>query len=125
MTGKPADVDAYIAGLPPELRETARAVRATLRQALPGATETISYAIPAYRIGKKTVIYFAVWKRHVGVYPIREGSAAFEAKVGPYRATKATVRFPLNEPVPHGLIEEIAQAQIIRAGIGTLSLPEN
>lgn len=111
MTAKPASVDAYIAGLAPEVRAVAEAVRATLRQALPEAVETISYAIPTYRIGKKTALYFAVWKKHVGVYPIFAGSPAFEARVGPYRATKATVQFPLKDPIPHALIAEIARAQ--------------
>lgn len=114
MTGKPADVDAYVAGLAPELRDTAEAVRATLRRALPRATEVISYSIPAYRLGKKTVVYFAVWTKHVGLYPVAVGSEAYEGKLKPYRAIKATVRFPLNAPLPHGLIGEIAQAQAAR-----------
>ncbi len=118
---RPADVEAYITTLAPELREAAQAVRATIRNALPEAVEVISYSIPAYRVGKKTVIYFAVWKRHIGVYPILEGSPAFEAMVGPYRATKATVRFPIKEEIPLPIIAEIARAQKVRAGAGTIS----
>jgi uncharacterized protein YdhG (YjbR/CyaY superfamily) len=107
---KPTTVDAYMAGLSPELRDVGEAVRTTIKKALPEAAEVISYSIPTYRIGKRNVLYFAVWKKHVGVYPIIIGSDAFEAKVGPYRATKATVQLPLKD-LPHALLAEIARHQ--------------
>jgi uncharacterized protein YdhG (YjbR/CyaY superfamily) len=108
---KPATVDQYIAGLAPELREIAQAVRATVSAALPEASETISYGIPAYRIGKKTALFFAVWKKHVGLYPIAKGPDDFEARLAPYRDTKATVQLPLKASLPYDLIAEIARRQ--------------
>jgi uncharacterized protein YdhG (YjbR/CyaY superfamily) len=91
---KPTTVDAYISGLAPELRPVGEAVRATIRKALPEASEVISYSIPAYKVGTKTALYFAVWKKHVGVYPILPGSDAFEAKVGPTAPPRRRCSFP-------------------------------
>jgi uncharacterized protein YdhG (YjbR/CyaY superfamily) len=43
-------VDEYIAGFSPEVREILQRIRRTIRDAAPGAEETISYRIPAYKL---------------------------------------------------------------------------
>ncbi|HEY8248954.1 MAG TPA: DUF1801 domain-containing protein [Hyphomicrobium sp.] len=50
-------VDAYLAMQPAGTRRVLEKVRATLRKALPGAEEVISYKIPAYRLAGGIVIY--------------------------------------------------------------------
>lgn len=102
------DVDAYIEALAPELQGRAQDVRGLLRAALPDAEEVISYAIPAYKIGKTRVIYFAVWKKHVGLYPVYPGPPSFEAAIGPYRAKTDTVQFLHAKPLPADLVTQIA-----------------
>lgn len=111
MVSKPATVDAYVAGLPPTSRPAAEAVRGAIRAALPEAEERISYGIAAFRVGGRNLIYFGVWKHHIGVYPIYRGDAAFEAEVAPYRAKTDTLQFPLDAPMPVQLITRITRAQ--------------
>ena len=36
---------------------------------MPDAEETISYSIPAYRIGGRVALYFAGWREHFSIYP--------------------------------------------------------
>jgi uncharacterized protein YdhG (YjbR/CyaY superfamily) len=85
-------------------------VRSTLRKALPGAEEVISYKIPAYRLHGEIVLYFAGWKQHYSLYPAGERMvAAFKDQLASYRVSKGTIRFPLSEPVPVKLIERIAK----------------
>ena len=52
-------VDDYIAAQPPPARPVLQRVRATIRKALPRATEGISYQIPVYKIDGAMVLYFA------------------------------------------------------------------
>ena len=82
-----------------------------MRKALPRAEEVISYQIPAYKLNGRVVIYFAGWKEHYSIYPAqRRLVAAFKERLAPYEVNnKGTIRFPLSEPVPARLIEDIAR----------------
>ena len=102
----------YILALPEDVRPTAEAIRETIRQGVPDAVEAVRYGVPAFLIGGKPLIYFAIWKKHVGLYPIYPGSEAFEAEVMLYRAGKDKMRFLLAEPIPFDLIRKIVQSQI-------------
>ncbi|MEU4343175.1 DUF1801 domain-containing protein [Nocardia sp. NPDC023852] len=108
MAQQPENIDAYLAGFQDDVREILSEIRGTVRRALPEATEAISYCIPTFRLGGRNVVHFAGWKRHVSLYPIPDGDAAFEHAVEPYRAGKGTLRFHLGEPVPYDLIAQIA-----------------
>jgi uncharacterized protein YdhG (YjbR/CyaY superfamily) len=85
-------------------------VRSTIRKALPGAEEIISYQIPAFKLHGGPVLYFAGWKQHYSLYPANDLLvAAFKDDLAPYQVNKATIRFPLSQPVPVRLIGRIAK----------------
>ena len=66
--------DQYIAKHPEAVRGVLAQVRAAIRKALPGASEVISYQIPAYRLNGRVVICFAGWAQHYSIYPCEEAS---------------------------------------------------
>ena len=87
-------------------------VRSTIRKAVPGAEEVISYQIPTYKLRGDPVIYFAGWKQHYSLYPATgHVVAAFKDELAPYEVSKGTIRFPISEPVPVELIEGIAKVR--------------
>jgi uncharacterized protein YdhG (YjbR/CyaY superfamily) len=103
-------VDEYIASQPEAAKSVLERVRDTLRKALPGAEEVISYQIPALKVGGTPVIYFAGWKEHYSLYPVTEKTQAeFKNELARYKMSKGTVRFPLSEPIPVALIGTIAK----------------
>jgi uncharacterized protein YdhG (YjbR/CyaY superfamily) len=103
-------VDEYIATFPVGVRAILQRVRGTIRKALPGAEEMISYQIPTYRRHGGDVVYFAGWKQHYSLYPATGHLVAvFKDDLAPYEVSKGTIRFPLSEPVPVKLIERIAK----------------
>lgn len=108
MPPKPASIDAYIAALPEDLQAVAQSVRQAILDGAPGAVPSISYAIPAFRMGPRSSLYFAVWKAHVGLYPIYGLPSGLEARVAPYRAKKDSLHFPHKAPVPLDLIRDLA-----------------
>ena len=104
------NVDEYISAQPETAQVILQLVRRTLRKALPGAEEVISYKIPAYRLNGGIVLYFAGWKQHYSLYPTgKRMVTAFKDQLAPYKVSKGTIRFPLSEPVPVKLIERIAK----------------
>ena len=110
-SAKPATVAAYIARFPRPTQAVLRKVRDAMRKALPGATEVISYSIPAYRVNGRVAIYFAGWKEHYSIYPATAPLvAAFKDRLEPYEVNnKGTIRFPLAAPVPVKLIADLAR----------------
>jgi len=103
-------VDTYLAAQPPAIRAVLERVRAAIRKAVPKAEECISYQIPAYKLPGGTVIHFAGWKGHYALYP---ASALVVETFGDELAgrvmSKGTIRFPLDEKAPVGLIGRIAK----------------
>jgi uncharacterized protein YdhG (YjbR/CyaY superfamily) len=103
-------VDEYIATHPEDVQAILQRVRSTIRKAVPGAEEVISYQIPTYRLHGGSVIYFAGWKQHYSLYPANDRLvAAFKDDLAPYEVSKGTIRFPLAQPVPVRLIGRIAK----------------
>jgi uncharacterized protein YdhG (YjbR/CyaY superfamily) len=106
---RPTTIDEYIAGFPGDVRAMLRRVRSTVRKAVPGAEEVISYGIPAYKLHGRPVIYFAGWKEHYSLYPSSAQLVRrFKNELAPYELAKGTIRFPLSEPVPMKLIAAVA-----------------
>jgi uncharacterized protein YdhG (YjbR/CyaY superfamily) len=106
-------VDAYIAAQPLEAQARLQRIREIVRAAAPGAKEIISYRIPAFR-GGGVFIYFAGFKGHIGVFPPVHGDEILEAALAPYRGPKGNLRFPLGEPLPEALIEQVVRLAVER-----------
>ena len=105
-----ADVDDYIRQFPPEIQEILAAVRAAARAAAPEAEERISYRMPAlFQDG--AVVYFAAFKRHIGLFPPVEDPAV-RAKVARYAGPKGNLQFPYGAPMPLDLIADVVRARV-------------
>jgi uncharacterized protein YdhG (YjbR/CyaY superfamily) len=103
-------VDEYIASQPRGIQGLLNRLRSTIRSAVPGAEETISYKIPAYKLRGNRVLFFAAWKHHYSLYPATTRVIeAFKDDLAPYEVSKGTIRFPLSEPIPAKLIGRIAK----------------
>jgi uncharacterized protein YdhG (YjbR/CyaY superfamily) len=101
-------VGEYIGTHPKSVQAILRRVRSAIRKAVPKAEEVISYQIPAYKQHGGYVVYFAGWKQHYSLYPANARLlAAFERELARYEVRKATIRFPLSQPVPTKLIRRI------------------
>lgn len=109
MPDKPpvTTIDEYIRTFPADVQASLEHVRQTIRQAAPEATETISYGIPTYDLHGKHLVFFAGWKRHIAVYPLPAGDAAFQQRIASYKRVKSTIRLPLDQPLPYDLVTEL------------------
>ena len=104
----PQSIDDYIASAPEAVRPVLAAVRATVQAAAPTAEERISYRMPAFFLDGP-LVYFAAFKKHIGIYPPVKGSATLQARLEKYRGPKGNLQFPLDAPMPYALIAQVAK----------------
>jgi len=107
----PRDIDAYVAGFSPDVQAILRRIRTTIREAAPNAQETISYQMPAFT-SDGVLVYFAAFKKHIGLYPPVRGDDALEKAVASFAGEKGNLRFPLDRPIPYGLIRRIVKLRL-------------
>lgn len=103
-----ANIDEYIAGFPKETQQLLETVRTTIKKAAPEAEEAISYAIPTFKL-HGNLVHFAAFKNHIGFYPAPRGIEAFKKELAVYEGGKGTVQFPIDQPLPLGLISKIVK----------------
>ncbi len=82
-----------------------------VREEAPDADETISYRMPAFMQGG-ALIYFAAFRKHIGIYPPVHGDAALLDALAPYRGPKGNLSFPLDQPMPYELIRRVARQRV-------------
>lgn len=99
-------VDEYISIFPEGTQQILEKIRRLVRGLAPDATESISYQIPAYKLGKGYYIYFSGWKDHISLHPVPNGNDDFIKKITPFRTGKGTLQFKLDRPIPYDIIEE-------------------
>jgi uncharacterized protein YdhG (YjbR/CyaY superfamily) len=109
---KPKNIDEYIATFSPKVRNILEKIRATIHQAAPHAVEAISYQIPAFVFGKSDRVFFAAFKKHIGMYPPPKGDAKLQMDLARYRGDRGNLKFPLDEPMPYELIRRIVKFKL-------------
>jgi len=106
-------IDEYIAEQPEALRPILLKIRETIREAAPDATEKISWRMPTFWQGEN-LIHFAVFKKHVGIYPGDITHAPFKERLEDYHTSKGAIQLPLDKPVDYKLIADITQWRLSR-----------
>jgi len=114
MEGKvvqPTTIDEYIAQFPDDVQQILVKIRSVIKEAAPGAVEKISYQMPSFYLNGN-LVWFAIWKHHIGFYPTTSGMEAFIEELSAYKQTKGSVHFPLDEPMPYELISKIVKFRV-------------
>ena len=112
-TAKPESVTAYIQSFEnKEVRNILQKVREVIQKTAPDAVEGISYGIPAYKLNGKILVYFAGFKKHISLYPVKGDEPVGDERFARYNTSgKGTIQFPLNEEVPYDLIGIIVRGK--------------
>jgi uncharacterized protein YdhG (YjbR/CyaY superfamily) len=114
VKSKPSTIDDYIAAYPADIQAILQAIRATVREAAPGATDAISCNMPTFRLGR-TLVHFGAFKTHVAFFPPVRDPAIREETLR-YQGDRGNLRFPLDEPIPYGLVRRIVIARVQEVG---------
>jgi len=108
-----ADVDAYLSGLEEPKRATLQALRSTILEVVPEAEELISYRVPAFRVGGRTVAGFAAFRDHLSYLPF-SGSVLSQLadELAGYTMTKSALHFAVDRPLPKPLVEKLIAVRL-------------
>jgi len=77
----------------------------------PQATETISYGIPAFK-ESRVLLWFAAFADHCSVFPTAAVVDALKDDLKGYAASKGTVHFPLDKPLPAALVKKMIRLRL-------------
>ena len=119
-TGKAAtkQIDDYIAALTADQAAALSHLRSVVAAAAPDAVEAISYSMPAFKLGRRVLVYYAAFKDHLSLFP---ASGSVMDKLGSdlvrHFSGKGTLQFTPERPLPDDLVRRIVA--IRREEIGT------
>lgn len=77
-----------------------------IKKAAPGAVEELKWNMPAYSY-QKILVTFAVFKMHIGFYPMESAIKVFAKDLVKYKTASGSVQFPLAAKLPLTLIKKI------------------
>jgi len=110
---KPTTIDEYLASVKPEQRGALQKLRQTIHAVAPKAEECISYGIPAFRLNRRSLVFFGAWANHCSFYP---GSSTtlkkFRGDLKGFQITKGTIRFSCDNPLPTTLVKKLVKARM-------------
>jgi uncharacterized protein YdhG (YjbR/CyaY superfamily) len=114
-TSVPKTVDEYLDGLSEPALARLTKMRALIRSVLPaGATEIISYRIPAFK-HKKILVWFAAFSNHCSLFPTAAVIDALKDELKGFETSKGTIQFPLDNPLPSAMIKKIVKTRLAQS----------
>jgi uncharacterized protein YdhG (YjbR/CyaY superfamily) len=106
---RPESIDEYLAGVPDAQRRALGRLRGQIRAAAPGATESISYGMPTFKLDGRPLVYFGAAAKHLSLYAVATDLPELKS----YDTSgKGTIRFPVHKPLPAALVTKVVKARI-------------
>jgi uncharacterized protein YdhG (YjbR/CyaY superfamily) len=108
---RPTTITEYINAAPKDARKPLRDMRACIRKAAPGATESLKWGMPAFSY-HRILVTFAAHRHHIGFYPTPSAVKAFSKELAKYPTARGSIQFPLGKPLPLPLIRRITAFRV-------------
>ena len=113
----PQTIDEYLAPLSKDKRAALEKLRRDIRSAAPGAEESISYQIPAFRLDGRLLVGFGAAANHCAFYPGAFPIEAHRKELEAYDTSKGTVRFAMDKPLPATLVRKLVKTRIAERAV--------
>ena len=104
--GPAKNIDSYIAEFPIKVQKSLKQLRKLIQNLVPTATEDIKYGMPTFVL-QGNLVHFAAYQNHIGFYPTPAVIVHFEKRLSPFQTSKGAIQFPIDEPLPFELIEQM------------------
>ena len=102
-------IDEYMKTFPADVQKILEKMRRTIQKAAPEAEETISYQIPTFKLKGSSLVHFAAFRKHIGLYP--PAPKEFKKEVSSYEGPKGNLKFPIDKPIPYDLVTRIVMSR--------------
>lgn len=106
-------VDVYLLEFSGDVHDRLVRLRTAIQTTFPNAIESISYGMPAYKLNKKPLVYFAGYEKHIGIYATPGAQAKMQTELKGYKQGKGSVQFPNDTDLPLSLILQLIQVRAI------------
>jgi uncharacterized protein YdhG (YjbR/CyaY superfamily) len=111
-----AEIDAFLAGLPPDLSAALETLRGQIAAAAPDAVETIAYSVPAFRYKGRPLVSFSAGRNGTGPCALYVQSPAVlddhREALRANRTGKGTIHFTPASPLPDDLVIGLVRARM-------------
>jgi uncharacterized protein YdhG (YjbR/CyaY superfamily) len=108
---KPKNIEKYIEDAPELAQKRLREMLKCFRSAIPGAEESIKWNMPA--IARERILFtFGAHKNHVSLYSTPSTFKPFLKELKGLKTSSSTIQFPLDKPIPAGLLRKIAKHRL-------------
>jgi len=108
---RPTTITEYIAVASKESQKKLREMRSILKKAAPKATEAIKWGSPVFEEARILFAFNAI-KGNISFMPTPAVIRKFKKNLAKYATGKATVKFPLDRPLPKALITKLAKYRV-------------
>lgn len=104
-------IDEYQHAFPEDVQKRMQQIRKIINKIAPEAEEVISYQIPAFKIGKKFLIYYSAYAKHISLSsPWSEAFLQnFDVELNGLNVSKSAIQLPNEKPLPLELISLIVR----------------
>lgn len=116
---KPKTIEEYIIAAPENVQERLLKLHNGICAAAPGAIQELKWNMPAYSY-QKILVTFAVFKNHIGFYPMPSALEAFAKELAAYKTGSGSVQFPHDQPLPLALVKRIVKFRVKESKDGTI-----
>lgn len=116
----PTEIEAYFEAQPDHIKAILEKIRQAIKEAVPQATELISYQMPAFKF-HGMVAWYAPFKRHYSLFIRPQFIEVFKDDLKQYEKSKGGIRFPMDHPVPVELVAKIA-AYVAKVNIENIEI---
>ena len=108
-----AEIDAYLEAVEEPKRSTLEQLRRMILDILPDAEQCISYGMPAFKVGGRTIAGFAAFKNHLAYLP-HSGSVIpqLAADLAGYTSTAGSLHFAIDTPLPRELVAKLLETRV-------------
>jgi len=87
---KPTSIEEYIDAAPADVQAKLRQLQTCIRKTAPGAKESLKWGMPAFSY-QKILVTFAVFKNHIGFYPMPSAIKAFAKDLEKYKTASGSL----------------------------------
>ena len=103
------NVNEYHQAFPKDIQERLQTIRTLVHQAAPEADEVISYQIPAFKMGKRFLIYYSAYAKHISLSSPWSDALLkeFAPELKGFTVSKSAIQLPNDKALPIDFIKRV------------------